>query len=57
MCQVLSPRDKVSAAAETTNQHEQVPSRSTNYTVMYSEDENGLPRLRGLRADMDEQEC
>lgn len=57
MCQVLSPRDKVSAAAKTTNQHEQVPSRSTNYTVMYSEDENGLPRLRGIRADMDEQEC
>ncbi|CAH3023504.1 unnamed protein product [Porites evermanni] len=34
---------------------EQVPSRSTNCTVMYSEDENVLPRLRGRRADMNEE--
>ncbi|CAH3041238.1 unnamed protein product [Porites lobata] len=32
-----------------------VPSRSTKCTVTYSEDENVLPRLRGRRADMNEE--
>ena len=59
MGQVLNPRHEVINLVRLKQQvnNDQVPSRSTKCTVMYSEDENVLPRLRGRRADMNEERC